>query len=398
MADKARSNDFSIFIRKIGYSVGLENTLERVMDFARVYEEGVSLTPSTMLRLLHDQAPNGWGLAERNEHILDVLRAIQVVDARKGTAIAMELGDSLAILRRLLKDDADFLVASRFLLLHQLILADGDVFLNGLAASYQGPEFAVHIRAMLEYKWTVLETFFLSEHHRRQIYSVVQMEVQESNPGSRGLRSGQDVDRLRLASARSSLSIAAMRPTADVSPNYLKKSLPRRRAWAQSLGIADSDGAPNELGRQLLAAVSRASPASQCCVALWPLEHEYSTPILADARSRGLPALSFFDSLIMAAKGCAHKFDLVDVSVDDGVVLLKEIGTAFRALDAARAVMRRELPARVAYRCAVALGLLKGRVPLLPGFVERQLNAPDPVLSVRRSKVAEFAISFEFSR
>ncbi len=76
MVDRVPSKEFSVFIRKIGYSVGLEHTLERLNDFARLYGCQDTLSYADISRLLHSPKPDGWGLDRNNEHILDVLRSL----------------------------------------------------------------------------------------------------------------------------------------------------------------------------------------------------------------------------------------------------------------------------------------------------------------------------------
>ena len=134
MADKAQFNQFSIFINKIGYSVGLEFTLERLRDFASLYANSNSLSYADVSRLVQSDKPDGWGLD--NYHVLDVLQSLGVVSVRRGQVAVQEVGEALGILKKFHMQGAlkqtIFDVGLNFIFAHALVRADGDIFLNAL--------------------------------------------------------------------------------------------------------------------------------------------------------------------------------------------------------------------------------------------------------------------------
>jgi hypothetical protein len=162
MVDRARSKEFAVFIRKIGYSGGLEYTLERLRDFARLYGGQDTLTYADISRLLHAPKPNGWGLDRNNEHILDVLRSLGVVDVRRGEVAVLEAGDALGVLKRLQDGGPAFDDSIKFIFAHSLSLADGDVFFNALASCFDAEEFARRLLRMVEFKWNLLKPLLIA--------------------------------------------------------------------------------------------------------------------------------------------------------------------------------------------------------------------------------------------
>lgn len=396
MVEKARSNLFTVFMRKIGYSVGLEHTLDRLTDFARMYASQEVLGYADINRLLHADKPIGWGLDKNNEHILDVFRSLGVIDVRKGEVAVLELGDSLGILKRLVESEGDFLVCAKLLFAHALVLADGDIFLNALAASFEPAEFDQRIRSLIEYKWTVLERHFVSAQQRNAIYAAVNIEAQINNPGSRGKGlATKTLDPMRLRTSRGSLSSATARPDIYISDPYLSKALPRRKAWAVSLGLATDDGTPTTEGIALINALVTCGYAGPACVVLWPLEHELSSPTFANMKSVEFPVLSSWDFLTLVGRGLgALPSNLQSPGEEEQVFkTLSRIISIFKDLNKSKSILRTELPVRVAYQCIAGLAAISGSLPELPDMLAKEQRSPSPRIIARPSRLAEFALS-----
>jgi hypothetical protein len=399
MADRVLSNEFSIFIRKIGYSVGLEHTLDRIRDFANLYGRQDTLSYADINRLLHE---GGWGLKSNNEHILDVLRSLEIVSVRKGEVGVLESGEALGILKRLEMNGVfdEFEAALRFIFAYALVRADGDIFLNALAACFDPNEFAARISRMIEHKWSVLEGRFRSKHHRSAIYRAVNIDVQENNPGSRGrsISLRMPLDASRLAPKRGSLNIDASRPDFRISEPYLTKALPRRKAWALSLGLAESGGSQTTGGRNFLEAFCKAGFGGPSCVAIWPLTHELTTPTFANLRlPADVPIVSSWDFFRLVG----HALDLLPSTVvaydkdehEHGIQTLRHLARVYRSLNQSKSIMRVELPLRVAYRCVLSLSIGKKSVLPYPKIIEREQERHSPRVMARPSRVAELALS-----
>lgn len=395
MVARAQSSDFAIFMRKIGYSVGLEHTLVRLGDFARVYGGSETITFGDVKRLLHASPPEGWGLQPQNEHILDFLRSIEVLSVRGADIGILELGEALGILWKTMPKHA-FSEALRLLLTHQLVLADGDVFLNALAVQFEEEAFTAAIGRMLEHKWSILEQTFQSAQQRAAIYKAVNIEVQDSNPGSRGL-AGARIGPLRaIPIARPGpLSVAsASRPPIRISPNYATKTLGRRRAWATSLGLAHESGAPTVAGEGLLRTLASAGYASQACMSTWPLAHELDIPLFTAMRlPPHIPVRSSWDIMVLVGQGLGLLGAGLRACEQADMDALLAVIRTFHSLNQSRSIVRNELPVRVAYRCLLAQSIGEPQVPDYPAGIRLEQELPSPRVIARRSRVAELALS-----
>lgn len=398
MAAVAPSNSFSIFIQKIGFSVGLEHTLDRLRDFAEAYSARDTFTAADVSRLLHEK----WGLKRQNEHILDVLRSLNIVTVAAGNVSVLETGEALGILRRMVVADSHFDKVLRFLFLQTLIRSDGDIFLNALAADFEPEEFKARATRMLEHKWSILEAHFKTPGQLAAVYRGVNIEAQENNPGSsRGssLASRTKPDPYRLQTRTGPLQVSASRPDIRISDAYLTKALPRRKAWAVSLGLADVRGTVTDLGKNVISTIAGAGYAGPSCIAMWPLLHELQTPALANFVGEGsVPLLTSWDYLHLVGRS----LDLLPEAVlpqvggkhaTEALDRLVALLHVYRSLNVTKSITRIELPIRVAYQCV--LGLATGGSPVLnyPKIIEAEQNKPFPKIIARKSKLAEYALS-----
>ncbi len=393
MVDRVPSKEFSVFIRKIGYSVGLEHTLERLNDFAHLYGGQDILSYADISRLLHASKPAGWGLDRNNEHILDVLRSLGVVDVRRGQVAVLETGDALGMLMRLQGDGEAFRNSTKFIFAHSLALADGDIFFNALAACFEPEEFARRMLRMIESKWTLLESHFLSSHQRAAIYSAINMEAQENNPGSRGKALGNAPNPARLRQTRGALAPKVSRPELKISDPYLSKALPRRKAWAISLGLASDAGIPTAKGEGLLKTLADTGYCGPACIAMWPLRHELLSPSYVKLQEAEFPVLDSWSFMMLIGRGMG----LLPASDTEGgekeLSLLRLLVQTYRALNTSKSIVRTELPARIAYRCALSLSMGRDSVPNYPVLIAEEQRLPSPRIIARQSRLAESALS-----
>jgi hypothetical protein len=394
MVDRVPSKEFSVFIRKIGYSVGLEHTLERLNDFARLYGCQDTLSYADISRLLHSPKPDGWGLDRNNEHILDVLRSLGVIDVRRGEVAVLEAGDALGMLMKLQGDCLAFRDSARFIFAYSLAMADGDIFFNALAACFDPEEFAKRLLRMIEFKWTLLEGHFSSSHQRAAIYSAINVETQENNPGSRGKGGlGDAPDPARLRQARGALAPQVSRPEPKISGPYLAKALPRRKSWAVSLGLASDSGVPTPVGERLLKTLAEAGYCGPSCIAMWPLGHELLSPAYMALREAEFPVLDSWSFMLLIGRGMGLLGAADTEGGDDEVSLLRQLVQTYRALNTSKSIVRTELPARVAYRCALSLSMGRDSVADYPALIDREQRSPSPRILARPSRLAESALS-----
>jgi hypothetical protein len=397
MVAKAHFNPFAVFIRKIGYSVGLEATLERLDDFAKIYAAKEQFKYSDLNNLLHSEKPVGWGL--KNEHIIDVLKSLDVLSLHAGEVNILEIGDTLGILRRMQSLDCfSFSNSLKFLFTETLIRADGDIFLNALAASFDPDEFTERLKSLLEYKWSILGELFKSPQQRSAIYQSVNIEVQENNKGSRGEPFN------KLASMNNPfnqkhnlLQPFSFQPIPRISSAYLKKALPRRKAWAVSLGLANEDGNSTKLGQLLLSKLSSIHFTGPGCMSVWPLKHELSSPNFIGLKfPPTVKILTTWEYLLVIgqAYGFIKQNAIYTEQEHDKIInLILEIKKTYHSLNINKSMVRTELPGRIALRCALCMSTPFNGVPNILEILEVEQKKPRPRITLRQSKVAEFALS-----
>src|SRR5258708_18891578 len=129
MADTIHRDPYELLIRKIGYSVGLEDTLARVRALATEYGRTRTLSMGQWHHLVHDV----WKL--KTENIADVFAELELVRQQNRTVNVLPALDALGILYNLVEPN-QFEVGLMYVLLHQISVADGDIFLNCLAAEF----------------------------------------------------------------------------------------------------------------------------------------------------------------------------------------------------------------------------------------------------------------------
>ncbi|WGD54165.1 hypothetical protein QA641_09865 [Bradyrhizobium sp. CB1650] len=401
MAALAQSNEFSIFISKIGYSVGLEFTLERLRDFATVYAGKDSLSYADISRLVQGKKPEGWGLD--NFHVLDVLQSLGVVSVRKGQVSVLEVGETLGILKRLQLNDQlsgeTFDRGLMFIFAHALVQADGDIFLNALASDFDPEEFRNRLHRMIEHKWSILEQAFKTKSRREALYRTVNIEAQENNPGSRGLSgiSRTAIDPNRLAPKLGPLRSTVSRPEIKISAAYLRKALPRRKAWALSLGLCNHDGGLTPQGSYFLSCLQNAGYAGPTCLCLWPLKHEIINPkFIGLDLAESIPVLSSWDFLCLIGSALQFLPPQARPKPKDMVDELQTVLTIFetyRSLNLSKSILRVELPVRVAYRCFLVLHAGAKTIAPLPDLIAAEQHSRSPRIIARPSRIAEFGLS-----
>lgn len=398
MLATARSNEFLPFIRKIGFSVGLEYTLDRIRDFATFYASNEVLSFGDVTRLLHAPKPSGWGLELGNEHVLDVLRSFGVLSVVKGEVSVLELGESLGILRKL-QNDSDFETSLHFLFAHALILADGDIFLNAMAACFEPADFSARASRMLEYKWSVLEEMFPAPRRRAAIYQAINIEAQQNNPGSRGHGvGGRNVlnTKSELSRRTGPLQERVERPEPKISEAYLRKALPRRRAWARSLSFIDDADNQTKLGITFLETLGNKGLGGPGCLAVWPLAYELNSPVFTNAKLVGSTIYSSWEFLVLVGQAMGLIGEQrVPTAVDQraGIELMTTFLETFRSLNHSKRILRKELPGRVAYRCALACNIGRKTFPPYPAILAQEQDKPSPRIVARPSRFAEIALS-----
>ena len=189
MAATTRTDPYAIFMRKVGYTVGLERTLERVTDLERAYVTNRDLTWADWRALVHEA--EHWNL--QSDHIGAVFRVMGFVQRTAGELFVLDNLDAMAIACELAATESERERIRRFIFLWALLLSDGELFVNMLLAEFDEARIGEFMRKVLTHKRRVLRERLPDPGSARRVARVVRIARQVGNPGSKGkqdLRSG----------------------------------------------------------------------------------------------------------------------------------------------------------------------------------------------------------------
>jgi hypothetical protein len=371
---------YQIFMRKIGYSVGLENTLERITDLCDVYIEEGHLTLSMWQALVHEK----WDL--RNDNIGDFFSALNLINRSKTKLDVLSGLDLCAISRQL---DAER-VALRAALLLLIVEHDGEIFLNALSADFQEEEFVSRLTNLITYKRQVLFKIYRAPEIQAQLGRIVGIERQASNIGGAGkAQSLSESKRTEPLAKRTESMRGPGIPPVEISDDYLRKVLPRRRDWAVSLGLFDPDSGRTHKANQLLDHLKEISLILNTgAVVLWPFSHEISRFRINPTQFEN-KVIDYWQLVKAALIGVGSSFS--DTFDDNDRDFFVEASKAqlelYRGLNRPKAMLRRELPLTVAYlTIGTAFRTSNRQVPNLPDLIDSEKQRAESPLEIRSSR------------
>lgn len=394
MAVTAHSDPYAIFMRKIGYSVGLERTLERVEDLETLYLERGDLTVPSWRELVSSR--QYWGL--KTENIADVFYSLHLIQRTPGDLLVLENLDAMAIASGLLEDVQHRNVARSFLLLWAILVNDGEVFVNLLLADFEEEKIKETLRAMMRQKRAALGKILKGKESRERINRVITIEYQESNKG--GAAVGRSVASLRrtllLRPDRRTTPRASGADDIPFSEDYFRKVPPRRKDWARTLGLWEDKVGLTRCGMNFIEELKKAGYIdSKGLFTYWPMDYELVRagfrPDLLGACAKKLweCLLDFGWAYSGVRVKCRCQGD-----ADETVALVGDMMKVFRNLHVRKALLRRELPITVAYPVAVACACATHeRVLDLPAAISAEQKGEKRRLALRRSRNAGGALS-----
>lgn len=361
MVGIAQPENFSTFLRKVGYSVGLENTLKRFSEFCEAYASTPQYKISDWTYLVHEQ----WGLKTNN--IADVFSSLGIVEVNGQGVFAGPFGESGAICARLLDDEEERIVAYRHLLALSIVLADGDVFINCLAAGFDSDKAIASLVGMVLGKRQELFEVFKSQAEREAISGAITIERQRSNKGgaSKGSRLAGGLSS-GLAGGLSHLGLPKPKDVYYIDPpsrDYLRHVIPSRREWARSLGLLTTDGEISPQGwRWLECTAKQGFLFASGEYSLRPTKFELEKNRLSAVSELYERSPTTWDYVSLVSCGLAAEESHLPIFVDDEKIaaLTFKFFEAFRDFSQDRRMIRNELPLMVALSAYMAISRAKG--------------------------------------
>ena len=354
MAATVHADPYSIFMRKIGYSVGLENTFERVDDLVTMYLQNRDVTLASWEELV--SSPHKWRLKTKN--IADVFHSLRLIHRTAGDVLVLENLDAMAIASTLLDNPSEATEARAFLLLWAILVNDGEIFVNLLLAGFEDRNIEKFLTAMMRRKRATLANLATGKDSVVRINRIVNIDRQVSNRGSSGI--GRSVASLKRTEPLRSSRLGA-RPdlrTDEIvfSADYFRKVPPKRRDWARALGLWDGEMGLTRRGRDFVRRLTASGYVDvEGGFTFWPMDYElrrngFHQNLLPRAPKSLWTTLLDFAG---AYSGLTQR-ETIDGDPGDAVSLVGQIMGVYQSLHVRKGMLRRELPILVAYPVVVA--------------------------------------------
>jgi hypothetical protein len=393
MVGIVQPESYSRFLRKVGYSVGLENTLSRFTDFCELYASKPQVKISDWQALVHEK----WGLKTRN--IADVFASLGIAQITNQGVFAGPFGESGAICIKVLEKPEEVAEALKHLFALSILLADGDIFFNCLAGEFAPTNIAKRLTGMVLGKRHELFDIFKGQADREAIASAITIERQRSNKGGAVKGSRLTIGASQgLSGVSKSLGLPGAKDVNHMDPpsdDYFRHIVPSRREWAKSLGFCESDGRISSEGWRILQSLGNAGfvfPGGE--FSLRPTKFELECNRLSAIIPLTNSAPSTWDYVFLVANGLAPEDLILVTDPDENALESQTIAffKIFRELSQDRQMVRNELPLFVALSSYMAISRARGEDladydSWLRNYVPRSQG-----IKVRSSRIIEIGI------
>jgi hypothetical protein len=385
-------------MRKIGYSVGLEDTFNRIGDLEELYIKTRDVTLSSWNELV--RGPGHWNL--KSENIADVFFSLRLIQLIPGDLLVLENLDALAITNKLLNDEEQKKRARAFIMLWAILVNDGEIFVNLLLSGFEKEKIKEKLRAVIMHKRTVMNILpsLDGKNGANRINRVINIERQEKNKGSSG--AGQSVASLKrttpLEAEKMRVITNSENEAITFSEDYFRKVPPRRKDWARSLKLWEDKDGLTQRGKEFISRLTESGYIDENGLFIfWPMDYELVKagfkPNLLGKQSKSL-----WDCLIDFGNAYSHlqisPTPISDKDKDDVVKQTEKMLEVFRSLHARKAMLRREIPITIAYVAAVSYACAV-QMPILnfPVAIDEEQKGNKRRVAFRRSRNTGGALS-----
>jgi hypothetical protein len=393
MSSIGQTDQFQVFMRKIGWSVGLEDTFQRLLQLTEVYDRNGDITAAAWNDLVHVT----WGL--KTVLVGDFFAALNVIRPTKTGVNVLPGLDMFAILKRTIPDETTYIEAAKLVFLVLLTENDGEIFLNCLASEFEPEAVSKALQRLIFFKRRQLFDIYKVPALQGAIARIVNIERQNTNRGSTGEGKSLNGQR-RTASLERRREALTARPSLEVviSEDYLRKVPPRRRDWAKSLGLCGLDGhltARGALAIQELRAAGWATPDGDFVI--WPMNHEILRLRLNAAQLGHLTLdyWTFVQTLAVAMGAVAASGTTSESIIEKAIEVLQRQFLAYQSLNRPKALLRREFPLTIAYVTIAATWLAQGSpVCALDEILKEERRSPTARIEMRSSRNSIGSLTF----
>lgn len=395
MAAIARSDVYDGLIRKIGYSVGLEFLVPHIADVLDLFLAG-ALDGASWRHLVQERWNRKSPAAE--QHIADVYAQLEVMRRQNNSIQPLPALEAMAVIARggnpltqAAPEDAG-LAAIRNTMLLKVIEADGDIFLNALAARFDPTELGRRLKSVVRHKRRSVAPHFRQAASIRRLSAAISIRNQtegpnRSGPGGRKLTYAER-SRMLMASREVASPLDWADQELPLSQDYLEKACVTRRGWAEDFELYRRSGDVSEAGAQLLHLLSDLglgrSDENGGFYLLWPYPYQLSRMNLRpeDLGAKNLSPWQLASAVarVIAARDGSDRLEDEPVANSGRDLVLTLLAEALRRYQGSgsRGVLRHELPLFIAEPVLAWWFADAGRPPPdLRAFVREELQRSD---------------------
>ena len=329
--------------------------------------------------------------------------SLRLIQKTPGDLLVLENLDAIAIACAMLGSKDEQQRARAFILLWAIIANDGEIFVNLLLARFETSRIKEQLSSMITKKRSILGKALPGRDSLRRIHRIVNIERQDKNKGGSGI--GKSIISLKRTEPLQGrrirpLSGDLLLDTIEFSKDYFRKVPPRRKDWARSLGLWDDESGLTDRGEKFIDRLKKTKYIDENGVFIyWPMDYELVRSGLRPNILDNIKGL--WESLVDFGGAYA---DLQvrppsDEDPDEAVVFVKDMMRVFRNLHTRKLLLRRELPATIAYPAVVALAAARGELIIdLPSALSIEQKSEERRIAVRQSRVTGIAMSLKKSR
>lgn len=353
MADTLQSKQLDKLVRRIGYSVGLEEPVDRITKLVEIYVQEGDINLALWKKLVKegygrkisdDLEVAKWAGNKKTQkklgaedHFADFYSELNLIFRRNNQIFPLYGLDILSILRRYyLHSDDKYREAIKSLLLLFFLEADGDIFLNCLLGDFNKIPTEDNLIKMFTTKKNAYLNAFISPYSRNKLLSIfkVQTSASQNNP----------FERRSIAKNEEII----------IPEDYISKILPSRKGWATQLNLVSDSGALEELGKRLIEFLKRTQIVKDSYAAFYAYSETHKI-LFIDEKKHGIIPLDRkeFTRKFFASYFNRDSLTSVEPPATDGTQfiydLLNQVMEFYRSGNIAKGMLRHQLPFQIIF-------------------------------------------------
>lgn len=395
MADIHQYSQYEKLVRRIGYSVGLEDPIERINWLVDLYVEEKDINLALWKSLVRDRFGRKisddfeiqkWAGNKKNkkklgaeDHFADFYSELNLIYRTNNQILPLYGLEILSILKRLLPEDK-YMEAIKGLLLLFFIEADGDILLNCLLANFDKEATKEKLENMFRHKRDTYLKVFSTSYSRSKLLSIFRVQTAPVSSS---------------AFERRSLNIEEI----EIPEDYLSKVIPTRRGWSSQLQLLGSS--QEGYGVKLITFLQQKKIINESWAAFYCYAENHKA-LLIDNEKFGIPSLNRKD--FMRDFFLSH-FGKSNSQIDDRVFdrqiiydLLSKVMELYKKGNKVKGMLRHQLPLQIMFPIFYIVCCLENLEYIdFEMFLNEEQKSPDRKLDLihLRGGVMEGAISLK---